>query len=57
VALKHFLEEGDEQPPELDRIKLKNIFNKSRIMYLDIISPTPSPEPGKFRLIEGGKDA
>lgn len=57
IALKHFLEEDDEQPLELNRIKLKNIFNKSRIMYLDIVSPTPSPEPGILRLIEGGKDA
>ncbi|MNY23034.1 hypothetical protein D3C86_1566800 [compost metagenome] len=56
-ALKQFLEEDEENSPEIDRIKLKNIFDKSRIIYLGIISPEPSPEPRKFRLFEGGKNA
>lgn len=55
-ALKLFLEEDKNESAEIDRIKLKNIFDKSRITYLDIISPKPSPEPRKFRLLEGGKD-
>lgn len=55
-SLKIFLDESDEAS-EIDRIKLKHIFDKSRITYLNIISSTPSPEPRKFRVIEGGKDA
>jgi hypothetical protein len=56
-ALKLFLEEDDYKSADIDRIKLKSIFDKSRITYLNIISPKPSPEPRKFRLLEGGKDA
>lgn len=56
-SLKHFLESSDRMEPEIDRITLKNIFDKSRITYLNIISSDPSPEPGKFRVIEGGRDA
>lgn len=60
--LKNFLDTTDNNSSNIDAIKLKNIFDKSRIRYLDIISSssapeTLTPEPAKLRLIDGGKDA
>lgn len=56
-ALKIFLENPDESSSDTDRAKLRSIFDKSRITHLKIISSDPSPEPGNFRVIEGGKYA
>ncbi|WP_133248829.1 hypothetical protein [Pseudomonas sp. CC120222-01a] len=56
-ALKIFVDQPANASTEIDRITLKNILDKSRITYLNIISSEPSPEPGNLRVIEGGKDA